>query len=219
MLSSLGGGFGKGGPPPKKAKKRSEPKADSATPPSSEARRESAVTIPKPAAAAAAASSPPASASPTLGPAKSADDLETIRRRAAVESAPGGRQEALLKSLGVKGIEDDPAFRNGITPTPGEESVVTLFDVVPMGAQKVVEQALVAGFVGSLLFFIGTGIAIALEAFSVASKTPLTEGVSQVVLTVEPYFTPSLLVVFGFSITLGLLKIGQSQRAGAKYRE
>ena len=35
----------------------------------------------------------------------------------------------------------------------------------------------------------------------------------------EPAFTPALLVVFAFSVTLGVLKLGQAGRAGARYRE
>ena len=68
--------------------------------------------------------------------------------------------------------------------------------------------------------FLLSGVGITIEAWSKASQSPLPENVdSFIVNVIEPYFTAELLVLLGFSISLGVLAALQLGSKSAVYRE
>lgn len=68
--------------------------------------------------------------------------------------------------------------------------------------------------------FVAAGFAIAAEAWSVASKNPLPENIDNFIVNiVEPNFTPGLLVLLGFSVSLGLFASAQLGSKSSVYRE
>lgn len=63
-------------------------------------------------------------------------------------------------------------------------------------------------------------MAITVEAWSKTTKTALPESLDQFIVgTVEPNFTPGLLVLLGFSVSLGVFAAAQLGSQGAQYRE
>eukprot|EP00522_Entomoneis_paludosa_P008937 CAMPEP_0172451674 /NCGR_PEP_ID=MMETSP1065-20121228/9615_1 /TAXON_ID=265537 /ORGANISM="Amphiprora paludosa, Strain CCMP125" /LENGTH=249 /DNA_ID=CAMNT_0013203641 /DNA_START=1 /DNA_END=750 /DNA_ORIENTATION=+ len=68
--------------------------------------------------------------------------------------------------------------------------------------------------------FLLSGLFITLEAWSKASGSPLPDNIDGFIVNiVEPYFTNQLLVLLGFSVTLGLLATAQLGSKAATYRE
>ncbi|KAG5187746.1 hypothetical protein JKP88DRAFT_267776 [Tribonema minus] len=136
---------------------------------------------------------------------------------------PGSRQDEILAQMGVQGVRRD---KRGAYIPPGQqeaekkEIMVTMFDVIPVELQGGIEKFLITGIACCLTFFLASGIALGLEAYAVTTKVPLPDNVDQfIVSTLEPAFTPSLLVTLGFSSVLGIFKLGQLGRAGVNYRE
>ena len=97
------------------------------------------------------------------------------------------------------------------------------FDImtaVPAPVLLAVDRFLKGGVVVCGTLFIIAGMFITVEAWSKASNQPLPPDLDAfIVQTVEPNFTPGLLVLLSFSIGLGVFAAAQLGSAGASYKE
>jgi hypothetical protein len=83
-----------------------------------------------------------------------------------------------------------------------------------------VDRFLKVGLALSSLLFVGAGLGITVEAWSKTSGEPLPENIDNfIVNVVEPNFTTGLLVLLGFSISLGAFAAAQLSSQGAQYKE
>ena len=83
-----------------------------------------------------------------------------------------------------------------------------------------IDRFLKIGVTISTLLFVAAGIGITLEAWSATSGDPLPEDIDNfIVNTVEPNFTPGLLVLLTFSISLGLFASAQLGSEASVYSE
>lgn len=95
-----------------------------------------------------------------------------------------------------------------------------LFAILPTPVTIGIDRFLKAGTVLCGILFVASGILIAVEAWSKASGDPLSPDLDDfIVRTVEPNFTPGLLVLLSFSISLGLFASLQLGSQGASYKE
>lgn len=97
------------------------------------------------------------------------------------------------------------------------------FDLIAMLPAPVVvaiDRFLKLGLGVTAIAFILAGIGITVEAWSKTFEQPLPESLDTfIVQTVEPNFTTGLLVLLGFSVSLGLFVAAQLGSEGATYRE
>jgi len=97
------------------------------------------------------------------------------------------------------------------------------FDVMAMLPAPVIvgiDRFLKAGLAVSGFMFILAGLGITLEAWSQTSGKALPENVDAfIVNTIEPNFTPGLVVLLAFSVSLGLFAAAQLGSQGAQYKE
>ena len=97
---------------------------------------------------------------------------------------------------------------------------VDFIAMIPAPVLKGLDTFLKAGVAVSGLAFVLAGLAITAEAWSKSSGEALPEDLDNfIVHVVEPNFTPGLLVVLAFSISLGLLSAASLGSEGAQYRE
>lgn len=97
---------------------------------------------------------------------------------------------------------------------------IDFISMVPAPLLRGMDLFLKAGVVVSGLAFIAAGIGITAEAWSKASDQPLPEDIDNFIVNlVEPNFTPGLLVVLAFSVSLGVLSALQLSSGGATYKE
>ncbi|GMH71993.1 hypothetical protein TrRE_jg7571 [Triparma retinervis] len=125
------------------------------------------------------------------------------------------------------------AERFGITPSVSREGAKSstiagkkedpptdVMAMIPAPVQIFIDRFLKAGVAVSTLVFVLAGVAITLEAYAAATHNPLPTSVdSFIVSVVEPNFTPGLLVLLGFSVSLGVFTAAQLGSEGATYRE
>ena len=70
------------------------------------------------------------------------------------------------------------------------------------------------------LLFVLAGLGITVEAWSKVSGDPLPDNIDTFIAnTIEPNFTTGLLVLLGFSVSLGIFSALQISSAGAQYKE
>jgi len=101
-----------------------------------------------------------------------------------------------------------------------EEEDIDLFSLIPPPLIKIIDGFLKVGLGISTLLFIAAGIGITLEAYSASSGNPLPEDIDNYITNIiEPNFTVGLLVLLGFSISLGVFSLGQLGSKGSVYRE
>ena len=97
------------------------------------------------------------------------------------------------------------------------------FDVMAMLPAPVIvgiDRFLKGGLAVSGFMFILAGLGITLEAWSKTSGKALPENVDAfIVNTIEPNFTPGLVVLLAFSVSLGLFAAAQLGSQGAQYKE
>eukprot|EP00525_Craspedostauros_australis_P010102 CAMPEP_0198122816 /NCGR_PEP_ID=MMETSP1442-20131203/35879_1 /TAXON_ID= /ORGANISM="Craspedostauros australis, Strain CCMP3328" /LENGTH=280 /DNA_ID=CAMNT_0043781903 /DNA_START=65 /DNA_END=907 /DNA_ORIENTATION=- len=97
------------------------------------------------------------------------------------------------------------------------------FDImttVPPQLLIFIDRFLKIGLAICTVLFVSAGGAITVEAWSKATDSPLPENIdSFIVGIVEPNFTYGLLVLLGFSISLGAFAAAQLASAGSTYRE
>ena len=122
----------------------------------------------------------------------------------------------------------DQVLRNaGITPTDGgkEERMRVAPDPlskIPKAGQELLERFFGGGAIVFGTAFILSGIAVAVEAVCKVTGNPLPTVIDEALVQyVEPAMTPSILILFFFSISLGLLKQLQmsSEQGGVLYTE
>ena len=90
----------------------------------------------------------------------------------------------------------------------------------PDDVQVAAEKILLGGGLLCLAVFVFIGGAITVDAFSVASGSPLEPGMKAFIVDVlEPKFTPTLIAGFACSISLGGLKALQLTSDDAQYSE
>lgn len=83
-----------------------------------------------------------------------------------------------------------------------------------------IDRFLKIGLTICVLLFVAGGVGITAEAWSVASGSPLPENIdSFIVKVIEPNFTPGLLVLLGFSVSLGLFASAQLGSSSSVYSE
>lgn len=95
-----------------------------------------------------------------------------------------------------------------------------IFAVLPPSLVKFIDSFLKIGLgIMTALFVLG-GVAICFEAYANASGNALPEFWDDfIVTTVEPNFTPALLVLLGFSVSLGVFASAQLGSASSQYQE
>jgi hypothetical protein len=95
-----------------------------------------------------------------------------------------------------------------------------IIEVLPAPVLIFVDRFLKAGLAVCTVLFVSAGLAITVEAGSKATKNPLPANVDAFITNVvEPNFTPGLLVLLGFSISLGAFAALQLGSASSTYRE
>ena len=95
-----------------------------------------------------------------------------------------------------------------------------LFSVLPGPVLIGIDRFLKAGTAFCSILFLASGVLIAVEAWSKASGESLPTHIDDfIVNTIEPNFTPGLLVLLSFSISLGIFASLQLGSQGASYKE
>lgn len=101
-----------------------------------------------------------------------------------------------------------------------DDGSLDIFSVLPPSLINAVDLFLKAGLTVSVVAFVGAGFAIAYEAWGKATGNPLPPDVDEfIVNTVEPNFTPGLLVLLGFSVSLGVFAAAQLGSTSSRYQE
>jgi hypothetical protein len=97
------------------------------------------------------------------------------------------------------------------------------FDVMTMLPAPVlrgIDVFLKAGVAVASVSFILSGIGITVEAWSKTTGSSIDPALDRLIVeTIEPNFTAGLLVLLGFSVSLGLFAAAQLGSAGAQYKE
>jgi hypothetical protein len=95
-----------------------------------------------------------------------------------------------------------------------------LMAVLPAPLIIVIDRFLKIGLSICTVLFVASGVGIAAEAWAVTSKVPLPPDIdSFIVNIIEPNFTPGLLVLLGFSVSLGIFASAQLGSSGSVYSE
>lgn len=95
-----------------------------------------------------------------------------------------------------------------------------IFMVIPPPLIKAIDAFLKLGLTLSTIAFILAGFCITAEAWAVATKNTLPVDVDQFIVTfVEPNFTYGLLVLLGFSVSLGIFATAQLGSGSSTYKE
>lgn len=101
-----------------------------------------------------------------------------------------------------------------------EQEKFDLIALIPGPVQIFIDRFLKTGVFICTILFVSAGIGITAEAWSKASGNPLPEDIDAfIVNVVEPNFTPGLLVLLGFSVSLGAFAALQLGSEGAQYKE
>jgi len=93
---------------------------------------------------------------------------------------------------------------------------------IPKAGQDILERFFAGGALVFGSAFLLSGLAIAVESVAKVLGSPLPTALDEALVQyVEPAMTPSILILFFFSISLGLLKQLQlgSESTGVLYRE
>ena len=133
---------------------------------------------------------------------------------------PDERQEKILREQ--FGLKRPGETKDGTQKGAERNEDKDIFQLLPRGVLIAFDQFLKAGLSLSTLAFVGAGVAITLEAWANASgdSSFLPDDLDQFVVNViEPNFTPGLLVLLGFSITLGVFTIASGGSEGSQYKE
>jgi len=95
-----------------------------------------------------------------------------------------------------------------------------IMQAIPAPLLIAIDRFLKAGVTLSTVTFVAAGVAITAEAYAAATNNPLPEDIDNfIVNVVEPNFTPGLLVLLGFSVSLGVFAAAQLGSAGSQYSE
>ena len=151
------------------------------------------------------------------------------------ESVPvGERTSSLLRDkYGLRTMEEQQAEekrqakgreqRKKLAELKKKADAGEAFDVMmalPADLLMGIDYFLKAGTAICTVLFVLAGVGITFEAWSKASNSPLPDNIDAfIVNTIEPNFTPGLLVLLGFSVSLGAFAAAQISSASATYRE
>ena len=125
-------------------------------------------------------------------------------------------QQDIFAKYGLKTAEEKMMSK----PKEEEEISFQPLKNIPPGVQQAAEQVFVVGIVILLVAFILIGLGIMVEAFAVATESPLPEDIRHVIVDLmEPQFTPILVAGFACSISLGALKTLQLSSDAVQYSE
>jgi hypothetical protein len=95
-----------------------------------------------------------------------------------------------------------------------------IMNLLPPSVLVGIDRFLKAGLGICGTLFIVAGLFITVEAWSKASAQPLPANLDNFIVTiVEPNFTPGLLVLLGFSVSLGAFAALQLSSGSSQYRE
>ena len=101
-----------------------------------------------------------------------------------------------------------------------EDDEFDIFMVIPPPIIKGVDAFLKVGLSVTTLLFVLAGLGICAEAWAVATKNTLPENIDTFIVSViEPNFTYGLLVLLGFSISLGIFATAQLGSGSSMYKE
>jgi hypothetical protein len=101
-----------------------------------------------------------------------------------------------------------------------EADEIDLFSTLPAPLLVGIDRFLKIGLAVTTVAFIVAGLGITAEAWQASSGNALPEEVDQfIVNVVEPNFTTGLLVLLGFSISLGIFATAQLGSASSVYNE
>jgi len=100
------------------------------------------------------------------------------------------------------------------------EQELDIMAMIPAPIVIAIDRFLKIGLTVCGVLFIGAGLGITLEAWSKTSGNPLPPDVDAFIAdTIEPNFTTGLLVLLGFSVSLGIFAAAQLSSASAIYKE
>jgi len=95
-----------------------------------------------------------------------------------------------------------------------------IFMVIPPPIVKGIDAFLKIGLAVCTTLFVLSGVGITAEAWAVATGKALPENVDNFIVNViEPNFTPGLLVLLGFSVSLGIFATAQLGSGSSVYKE
>eukprot|EP00978_Attheya_sp_CCMP212_P019979 scaffold56730_cov58-Attheya_sp.AAC.3 len=101
-----------------------------------------------------------------------------------------------------------------------EDDSLDLFTLLPAPLLTFIDRFLKGGLAISTVCFILAGCGICAEAWSASSGKPLPPDMDTfIVNVVEPNFTPGLIVLLGFSISLGIFASAQLGSETSQYQE
>lgn len=101
-----------------------------------------------------------------------------------------------------------------------EDDQFDLFAILPPSLLTFIDGFLKLGLTLTTIVFVIAGIGITAEAWSAASGNPLPSNIDDFIVTVvEPNFTKGLVVLLGFSISLGLFAAAQLGSESTRYQE
>jgi len=188
----------KGQQPKKRVKKKASPAATSFSPPPS------AVSVPPPVAGSLTDAPPPA-----FGRVEADAPLQ--------ERLDEALKRAGIAKPGAEASRPPPNVGRLAAPNPNDP-----LSRIPKAGQELLERFFGGGALVFGSAFILSGLAVAVEAIAKVLGNPLPTPIDEALVQyVEPALTPSILILFGFSISLGLLKQLQlgSESTGVLYRE
>jgi hypothetical protein len=101
-----------------------------------------------------------------------------------------------------------------------EDDKLDLFTLLPAPLLTFIDRFLKGGLAVSTICFILAGCGICAEAWSASSGKPLPPDIDSFIANVvEPNFTPGLLVLLAFSISLGIFASAQLGSGTSQYQE
>lgn len=101
-----------------------------------------------------------------------------------------------------------------------DDESIDVFTLLPKEFISAIDFVLKGGLTVSTIVFVSMGVAVTVEAWSKATGNELNADLdSFIVNTVEPNFTPMLLVLLGFSVSLGVFAAAQLGSSSSQYKE
>ena len=111
------------------------------------------------------------------------------------------RLDAVLRGAGLSRGDQPSAMT---AASMGDDSPLSK---IPVKGQELLEKFFGSGAILFGTIFLSTGIGVSIEALCKVTGNPLPVWLDEALVQyVEPAMTPSILILFGFSISLGLLK-------------
>mmetsp|Transcript_26376 Transcript_26376/g.40479 ORF Transcript_26376/g.40479 Transcript_26376/m.40479 type:complete len:273 (+) Transcript_26376:35-853(+) len=131
---------------------------------------------------------------------KTLEEQETDRKKREAMKEARKKQEAWQKQLEAENFD--------------------IMQAIPAPILIGIDRFLKLGVTVSTVVFVAAGVAITAEAYAAATNNPLPEDIDNFIVTVvEPNFTPGLLVLLGFSVSLGIFASAQLGSSGSQYSE